>query len=132
MLAVPNFISFIFLLLAVHYARTKQIKKHKRMVFLTMLVSFILVGMFIDMRFAGEAIVDKERLASFSTAFKYFLFSHIIAATLTFLLSLVVCTLGLKEVKKKWHKKIAYIMLPVWSYSSITGVIAYIMVGSPK
>lgn len=96
-----------------------------------MLVSFVLVIMFADMRLGGGSIVDKERLASFSTAFKWFLASHIVAATLTFLLSLVVCSLGLREVKKKWHKRMAYTTLPVWAYSSITGVIVYFMVGSP-
>ena len=132
MLAIPNFISFIFLLLAVYFARKGQIKKHKSMVLLTMVTSFVLVFMFVDMRLSGGSIVDKDRLAVFSTSIKIFLASHIIAATLTFLISLVVCSLGLREVKKKWHKKVAYFMLPIWAYSSITGVIVYFMVGSPK
>lgn len=132
MLAIPNFISFLFLLLAVYFAKKKQIKRHKSMVFIAMLISFYLVYLFIDMRLTGGSFVDRDRLAGFSMAFKYFLASHIVAASLTFLIALVVCTLGLREVRKKWHKRIAYVLLPVWSYSSITGLIVYIMVGSPK
>ena len=96
-----------------------------------MLTSFVLVYLFAEMRLQGEGLIDKDRMASFSLAFKLFLASHIISATITFLLSLIVCLLGLKETKKVWHKKIAYFMAPLWAYSSISGVIVFIMAGSP-
>jgi uncharacterized membrane protein YozB (DUF420 family) len=131
MLAIPNAISFIFLLFAIYFARRKQIRAHKTMVLLCMLTSFVLVYLFAEMRLQGEGLIDKDRMASFSLAFKLFLASHIISATVTFLLSLIVCLLGLKETKKVWHKKIAYFMAPLWAYSSISGVIVFILAGSP-
>jgi putative membrane protein len=132
MLAIPNAISFLFLLAAIYFARKKQIRAHKTMVFCCMLISLVLVYLFAEMRLQGESLIDKERMASFSLGFKLFLASHIIAATITFILSVIVCTLGFKEVKKKWHKKIAYFMAPIWAYSSISGVIVFVLAGSPN
>ena len=131
MLAIPNAISFVLLMIAVYFARQKNIRAHKTMVFFTMMSSCVLVYLFADMRLRGGSLIDKDRLASFSLEFKVFLASHIIAATITFLLSLVVCALGLREPGKKWHKKFAYILITIWAYSAISGLVVNSMVGSP-
>ncbi len=131
MLAIPNVISFVLLLFAVYFARKRNIRAHKFMVFLTMITSFVLVYMFAEMRLQGGSLVDKERLASFSIWFKFFLGSHILAATVTFLISIIVVTLGLCQNRKVWHKRVAYLLVPIWAYSAISGVAVYVMVGSP-
>jgi uncharacterized membrane protein YozB (DUF420 family) len=65
--------------------------------------------------------------------YRVILATHIILAVTVVPLAVVTASLGLMGLEKwptrlAWHKRIAYVTLPIWLYVSVTGVIVYGMV----
>lgn len=115
-----NFFGLLFILIAVFFARQKKFGLHKTFVTLAMMASFGLLIIFLVDRASQEGF---RHLPNSALGFRIFLISHILAALITFLLSLVVVSFGLSNrLRPKWHRRLAYFLLPIWIYSSITGL----------
>jgi len=68
-----------------------------------------------------------------TAAYRGILLTHIVLAVTVVPLALVTASLGLIGLGKwparlAWHKRIAYVTLPIWLYVSVTGVVVYGMV----
>jgi uncharacterized membrane protein YozB (DUF420 family) len=71
--------------------------------------------------------------AELTAAYVGILLTHTVLAVTVAPLALATATLGLMGLGKwparlVWHKRIAYVTLPIWLYVSVTGVIVYGMV----
>jgi len=68
-----------------------------------------------------------------TAGYRVILITHIVLAVTVVPLALVTASLGLMGLEKwpsrlAWHKRVAYVTLPIWLYVSVTGVIVYGMV----
>ena len=129
MLVFWNALSLILLFIAIYFARVKKYTTHKIFITLSMLASFALVYVFIRQRFEGNSLFQDVKFSELSTPFAIFLISHIIAAVTSFFMSLITYTLGLSsKLRPKYHKKWAYKLIPIWIYSSVTGIMLYFLI----
>ena len=120
-----NILSLIFLVTAIYFAKKKKITLHKIFIALSLLSSLVLVYLFVDIRITGKAVYNTE---AWSIYLKLFLLIHIIAATISFFYSFYVAYLGLNANRfAVRHKKNAYRLLPIWIFSSLSGISLYFL-----
>ncbi len=125
-----NLLSFFCLLTGFLYIRKKNVKLHKIFMILAFCCSLILVGLFLEHRLTDGFAINRESLNNHfgenKGAFLIFLFLHIFAAITSGLLSIPVIYWGLKGelIKhKKWAQKVYWI----WVFSSLSGMLLYLM-----
>jgi putative membrane protein len=124
--AIINSFTTVFLILALFFAKNKNIVMHKRF----MSLAFMLGGLFLvfyvlyhisnpSTSFGGDGFIRY---------FYYFiLISHILA-------SLVVLPFVLRAYYFGWfrmderHRKVVKFAFPLWLYVSVTGVMAYLLI----
>lgn len=129
--AFLNATSGVFLLTGFYFIRTKQVAKHRAcMVTAASVSALFLVGYLTHhslrtyyfglgpTRFTGEGVI---RPLYFTI-----LTSHTILAALVTPFVLLTLWRGLKG-QYETHRRIARLVLPVWLYVSVTGVIVYLI-----
>ena len=122
-MVVANVLSLFFLIIAVFFAKNKKINLHKMFILLSLVSSLVLVYIFIDIRVAGESLYSME---GWSIYLKLFLLVHVIAATISFFYSFYVAYLGFNANRfAAKHKRHAYRLLPIWIFSSLSGISLY-------
>jgi putative membrane protein len=127
---VFNILSLFCLVTGYFFIKRKDVTKHKLFMLLAFLCSIILLILFLEHRYSHGFVLSKEALNNhFGPMVKYFLIflvSHIIAAITSAILSVPTIYWGLS---KQWvkHKKIAPWTFWIWVYSSVTGVMLYVL-----
>lgn len=129
--AVLNASSGIFLFFGLYFILTKQIARHRACMLTASLISAVFLASYLThhairtyyfglgpTKFTGEGLI---RPIYFTI-----LTSHTILAALVTPFVLVTLWRGLKGQYDK-HKRIARLVLPVWLYVSLTGVIVYLL-----
>lgn len=129
--AVLNASSGIFLFFGLYFILTKQIARHRACMLTASLISAVFLASYLThhairtyyfglgpTKFTGEGLI---RPIYFSI-----LTSHTILAAFVTPFVLVTLWRGLKGQYDK-HKRIARLVLPVWLYVSLTGVIVYLL-----
>ncbi len=115
-----NGLSLVSILMAFFFARQRKILAHKIWVSIAMATSFLLVLVFVEQRVSQP----QRSLEGVSLGFKLFLGSHVLAAVVTLLLSLIVVGLALSEkLRPRYHRRWARVLIPIWVYSSVTGLL---------
>lgn len=138
--ATLNFLTAIFLIVAVVKIKKKDVKSHAKFINLAVYCSlFFLVGYLLyhlnveeqkygDLDFDG-IVTDEEKLKAGWSRIIYFLLlmTHI-------LMSCLVVPVVLFTYLRGWarnvvsHRKMAKYAFPIWLYVAITGVICYLMI----
>lgn len=124
--AVFNSITFISLIVAFILIRGKNIKWHKRFVFIALSSTglFLLTYLFYHFgapqtKYGGDGLIKITYL--------FLLLTHIFLAAIIVPIALITIGFGLNmEVQK--HRKIAKWTMPIWLYVSLTGVVVYLMI----
>lgn len=126
MLIIWNLLSTSFLIVAIYFVKKGDIQKHKIFIAVSMFFSFILVAVFIKLRLAGGSAFGVPG-AEYTLFLKILLPMHILAANMTFLLSLVVCYFGINIQRyRSKHKRWVKVLIPIWLFSSISGVVLFV------
>ncbi|MGQ0542571.1 MAG: DUF420 domain-containing protein [Blastocatellia bacterium] len=129
--AILNASSGIFLFFGLYFILTKQIARHRACMLTASLISTLFLASYLThhairtyyfglgaTKFTGEGLI---RPIYFTI-----LTSHTILAALVTPFVLLTLWRGLKGQYDK-HKRIARLVLPVWMYVSITGVVVYLL-----
>lgn len=138
--ATLNFLTAIFLVIAVMKIKKKQVAQHAKFInfavycSLFFLVGYILYHLNVEEQKFGDLDHDnivspEEKLKAGWVMFVYYflLLTHI-------LLSCVVIPVVLFTYLKGWarnvvsHRKLAKFAFPIWLYVAVTGVICYLMI----
>ncbi|RME14510.1 MAG: DUF420 domain-containing protein, partial [Bdellovibrio sp.] len=122
-----NLLALIFLIAAVMAAKKRRISLHKWLINICMLISFLLLYIFIQQRLSLSSPFKHIKIAEESGPFLVLLFSHIGTAIITFIFSLFAYFYGFTSRLEK-HKKLVKILVPIWIYSSSTGVLLYLWI----
>lgn len=124
--AVMNSFTFVFLVAALISIKQKNIKLHKRFVFLAFstttlfLLSYVTYHAMADSTvFGGEGFIQY--------VYYFILITHIILSIIIVPLALLSVANGL-NMKIEKHRKISRWTMPLWLYVSLTGVLVYIMI----
>lgn len=123
--AVLNSLVAISLLMALVYIKKKNINRHKLMVNVAMLLSFLFLLTYVIYHFTThETTFCKE---GFIRSVYYFvLISHIILAGVSLPFILLTWIRGFTNQVDK-HRKMAKWVWPIWFYVAITGPLTYLL-----
>ena len=123
--ATLNSVAFIFLLLGWRQVKSGQVEKHKK----TMKAAFLVSVMFLISYLCHHTLGEETKFTATGfvrTVYFFILITHIPLAALMVVPILLLVRWGIKDEIHK-HKKLARIVLPVWVYVSLTGVLIYLM-----
>lgn len=124
--AVLNSFTFVFLVAALITIRRRQIDAHRRFVLAASVTTFLFLLSYVTYHFMMSSTpYGGEGLLRF--VYFFVLISHIILAVGTVPLALFALFSGLRmEVRK--HRRIARWAMPLWLYTSASGVLVYFMI----
>ena len=122
--AVLNATALALVLIGYWQIRAGNVVRHKRCMIAAFVVSTLFLVSYLTYRFAGE---EKKFVGQGVIRPIYFtiLISHVIlAATVPFLAGRTLY-LGLRD-RREAHRRLARITLPIWIYTSLTGILVYL------
>ena len=122
--AVLNATALALVLTGYWQIRAGNIAWHKRCMITAFVVSTLFLASYLTYRFAGA---EKKFLGQGVIRPIYFsiLISHVtLAATVPFLAGRTLY-LGLRD-RREAHRRLARITLPIWIYTSLTGILVYL------
>jgi len=123
--AMINTLAGISLLAAYYFIRKKNIKAHRNMIFIAMLLSAFFLICYVLYHFTTpETTYCKEGTIRY--VYYFFLISHIILAGLSLPFILLTFNRGLSYSVAK-HKKMTRWVFPVWLYVVFSGPVVYLM-----
>lgn len=124
--ALINYCVFFTLLFALRAILAKNIKQHRRLIYVACILStlFLINYVFYHListstKYGGDGIL---RLVYF-----VILLTHVVLAALSFPFILYTAFLG-HTMQKDLHRRLARIIMPIWLYVALTGVIVYLMI----
>lgn len=124
--AILNGIAFVVLLLALIMIKKKNIKAHRRLIYLAFMLTFIFLISYLTYHaFAGSTSYGGSGILMY--IYYFILITHIILAASVVPLSLITLAHGLNMDVSK-HRKIARWTMPIWLYVSATGVLVYVLI----
>jgi len=124
--AVLNALTFLSLLIALFAIKQKDIRRHKRFVFLAFSFTSLFLFSYLMYHFSTPSTKYSGPLI-LKYVYFFILFTHIALAVIIVPLALITIGMGMNNDTMK-HRKIARWTMPVWLYVSLTGVIVYLMI----
>lgn len=124
--AIFNFGVFVSLIIALKAIKSKNIEKHRKFIYIAFtlstlfLINYVLYHMISEStKFGGEGVIRN--------VYFFILLTHILLATVSFPFILYTALLG-QTMQVEKHRKIAKIVMPVWLYVALTGVLVYLLI----
>ena len=121
-----NAVTALVLVLAFIAIQKKNIKLHKRLMTLAIMLSVLFLGMYVAYHMTSDS--TKYGGDGGAKYFYYFiLLTHILMSIIVIPFVLITYVRGITNNIER-HKKIARITFPLWFYVAVTGVVVYIMI----
>lgn len=130
--ATLNGIATVLLVAAFVAIKNKNIERHRTLMISAFVVSIVFLASYLTyhtvrMEYQGVSATEFQGEGVWSFIYYYIVLTpHIILAAFVPFLAIYTLWMGLKDNRKR-HRKIARITLPVWLYTSVTGVLVYLM-----
>ncbi len=124
--ACLNAIAGSLLIIGFVFIKQGKERAHRRMMISAFTCSVFFLASYLYYHF-GSSIVVKYAGADWgATPYYILLGTHTILATIVPILAIIVIRAGLKN-NRKFHRKWAKILFPIWVYVSVTGVLIYLI-----
>lgn len=124
--AILNSITFVLLIAALVTIRRKQIDAHRRYVLAAVTLTCLFFISYVTYHFLAPA-TSYGGEGPLRTMYFFVLITHILSAIVVVPVALFSLFTGLNmEVRR--HRRIAKWAMPLWLYTSLTGVLVYILV----
>lgn len=124
--AIINSCVFITLLIALNAIKAKQIEKHRKFIYIAcglstlFLINYVFYHLISETtKYGGDGILKMIYL--------FILLTHILLAIISFPFILYTALLG-QTMQVEKHRKLAKIVMPVWLYVALTGVLVYLLI----
>lgn len=124
--AVFNSFTFVFLLVALIFIKTKNIVMHRRFIFAAFTTTALFLVSYVTYHYLAES-TSYGGDGVLRYIYFFILLTHIVLAIVIVPLALISLARGLNMQVEK-HRKIARWTMPLWLYVSLTGVLVYLMI----
>jgi putative membrane protein len=124
--AILNSLSAAFLLLGFMFIRQKKIPQHRAMMLAAFTTSALFLIGYLTYHFNVQLLTRFQGTGIVRVLYFSILISHSVLAVAVPPLAIITLFRGLK-MKVEKHRRIARWTLPIWLYTSVTGVLVYLM-----
>lgn len=124
--AILNALTFVSLLIALFAIKRRNIRLHKRFVFLAFSFTFVFLLSYLLYHFSTPSTKYGGPIL-LRNIYLFILLTHILLAIIIVPLAMITMGFGL-NMNIVRHRKIARWTMPLWLYVSATGVIVYLMI----
>src|SRR5690625_1982611 len=124
--AILNSVTFVFLVAALVAIRRKNIDAHRRFILIAATLTFFFLLSYVTYHFlASSTSYGGEGVLRY--VYYFVLITHIVLAAVTVPFALFSLFSGLKMDVRR-HRRIARWAMPLWLYTSASGVLVYILI----
>ncbi|MCB2206070.1 DUF420 domain-containing protein [bacterium] len=124
--ATLNGLSAVFLMIGFMFIRQKKIPQHRAMMLSAFITSAVFLVSYLTYHFSVELVTRFQGEGFARTLYFFILISHSVLAVAVPPLAIITLFRGLKMNVQR-HRRIARWTLPIWMYTSVTGVLVYLM-----
>ncbi|MDT8324324.1 MAG: DUF420 domain-containing protein [Bacteroidota bacterium] len=124
--ALLNTLSAVFLLIGFMFIRQKKIPQHRAMMIAAFATSTVFLAGYLTYHFSVEMVTRFQGEGAARIVYFAILISHSLLAVAVPPLAIITLFRGLK-MKVERHRRVARWTLPIWLYTSVTGVLVYLM-----
>jgi uncharacterized membrane protein YozB (DUF420 family) len=124
--ALLNTISAVFLIIGFVFIRQKKIRQHRAMMIAAFVTSTLFLATYLTYHFSVEMVTRFQGEGTARIVYFAILISHSLLAVAVPPLAIITLFRGLK-MKVERHRRVARWTLPIWMYTSVTGVLVYLM-----
>ncbi len=124
--ALLNALSTSFLVVGFVFIRKKKIPQHRAMMLAAFSTSVLFLVGYLSYHFSTEMVTRFQGEGTARTVYFAILISHSVLAVAVPPMAVITLFRGLKMNVER-HRRIARWTLPIWMYTSVTGVLVYLM-----